>query len=79
MEHRILDLTSQRCPMALLLAKRAYHALMPAQSLQIRLSELGSLHDILRYFQSQAADVRLEQSSSLSILFVVKKEAPHHG
>jgi TusA-related sulfurtransferase len=79
MAHQTLDLTSKRCPLALLLAKRAYHALLPQQSLQIHLTDLGSLHDILRYFYTMNAVISVENSESQHTILAVKKAEPHHG
>ncbi len=79
MDHQTLDLTSQRCPFALLLAKRAYHALLPQQSLQIHLTDLGSLHDILRYFEAMKAVTSLKKADSQYTILAIKKADPHHG
>ncbi len=46
---QILDLKSERCPMALLLAKRATSHLLVNQCLEIHLTDKASLQDITRY------------------------------
>lgn len=49
MEPILLDLRQQRCPIALLLAKRATAALLHNQSLTILIADPASLHDIEQY------------------------------
>ncbi|WP_084722199.1 sulfurtransferase TusA family protein [Photobacterium aquae] len=48
----MLDLTKERCPMALLLAKRAAESLSPGDALAILIIDTGARQDIPRYFSS---------------------------
>ncbi|EEY98682.1 hypothetical protein VOA_002507 [Vibrio sp. RC586] len=53
MEPIILDLREQRCPLALLLAKRAAVALLPNEWLTILIADPASQRDIENYLASQ--------------------------
>lgn len=60
MESNILDLRQQRCPMALLLAKRRTNALFSDEKLQILIADSSSLSDISRYLQQQKFELCCE-------------------
>ncbi len=51
MEIQSLDLREQRCPMALLLAKRACALLGQGQQLALYVTDNGALKDIPRYLE----------------------------
>lgn len=56
MEPIILDLREQRCPMTLLLVKRAAAALSPGESLTILIADPASQRDIEKYIAQQPLD-----------------------
>lgn len=72
MEVVVLDLRSERCPMALLLAKRHVMALLPKQQSQILISDLSSLSDIEKFLHQQAFDVRRQEKGRDYCLHVTK-------
>ncbi|ACB55677.1 sulfurtransferase TusA family protein [Aliivibrio fischeri] len=73
METQSLDLTQHRCPMSLLLAKRASQALVTNEILQIKVVDKASLADMIAYFERQLFEVRLEHADAYSFLTVIKK------
>ncbi|GAB7218187.1 sulfurtransferase TusA family protein [Vibrio comitans] len=50
MSMKVIDLTDERCPMSLLLAKRASRDLKTSQSLTFLVVELSSVNDMQAYF-----------------------------
>ncbi|WP_052878919.1 sulfurtransferase TusA family protein [Vibrio coralliirubri] len=74
MTPNILDLRQERCPMALLLAKRHSVKLEVGQSLSIYVSDNSSMKDIVTYLSKQAYDVVIEVCSNYHHLLVTKKE-----
>lgn len=72
MEVTVLDLRTERCPMALLLAKRHAMALLPEQQSQILISDLSSLSDIENFLHRQAFDVRRQEKGRYYCLQVTK-------
>lgn len=56
MEPQLLDLREERCPRALLLAKRHVMTLSQDEVAKIYVIEHGSLKDIERYLQSSGYD-----------------------
>ncbi|MEZ9877075.1 sulfurtransferase TusA family protein [Vibrio breoganii] len=50
MSMKVIDLTDERCPMSLLLAKRASRDLKPSQTLTFLVMELSSVNDMQAYF-----------------------------
>lgn len=71
MTANILDLRSERCPMALLLAKRRSKILNCGESLTIYVSDQASMSDILRYLASQSLQVEVHHEPSFSVISVV--------
>ncbi|MEZ9014112.1 sulfurtransferase TusA family protein [Vibrio splendidus] len=74
MTPNILDLRQDRCPMALLLAKRHSVKLEVGQSLSIYVSDNSSMKDIVTFLSKQAYDVITEVCSNYYHLLVTKKE-----
>ncbi|CAV19472.1 sulfurtransferase TusA family protein [Vibrio sp. 10N.222.54.F12] len=74
MTPNILDLRQERCPMALLLAKRHSVKLEVGQSLSIYVSDNSSMKDIVTFLSKQAYDVIVEVCSNYHHLLVTKKE-----
>ncbi|PMH93219.1 oxidoreductase, partial [Vibrio splendidus] len=64
MTPNILDLRQERCPMALLLAKRHSVKLEVGQSLSIYVSDNSSMKDIVTFLSKQAYDVITEVCSN---------------
>ncbi|WP_087019435.1 sulfurtransferase TusA family protein [Thaumasiovibrio subtropicus] len=72
---QILDLKNERCPMALLLAKRAACQLSVHQRLDIHLTDTASLQDITRYLTQHHYSVSMEcESESVMRLRVIREE-----
>ena len=74
MTPNILDLRQERCPMALLLAKRHSVKLEVGQSLSIYVSDNSSMKDIVTFLSKQAYDVIAEVCSNYHHILVTKKE-----
>ncbi|MGR5347864.1 sulfurtransferase TusA family protein [Vibrio mediterranei] len=63
-----LDLVHERCPMSLLLVKRAFKQLTLNQLLSVSLADKSSVSDILQYLSKQNAQVdRLEERETTFI------------
>jgi TusA-related sulfurtransferase len=80
MESMLLDLREQRCPMALLLAKRhtaeAFHGeKQQYHKLDILVMDNSSKQDILKYLTSQGYMVDCQPTSDHYTLTVFKKES----
>ena len=75
MTPNILDLRQERCPMALLLAKRHSVKLEVGQSLSIYVSDNSSMKDIVTFLSKQAYVVMIEVCSNYHHLLVTKKES----
>ncbi|KQB09041.1 sulfurtransferase TusA family protein [Vibrio metoecus] len=73
MEPNILDLREQRCPLALLLAKRATAALLPNESLTILIADPASLRDIEQYMAQQPVQCQRTQKHDHCSLMVSKE------
>ncbi|PSW03994.1 sulfurtransferase TusA family protein [Photobacterium lipolyticum] len=73
MEIQSLDLTSERCPMALLLAKRVSKGLRFDQILQIHISDPGGRQDIPRYLLNHGFNVEVQADSYQKLVIVVTK------
>ena len=75
MERALLNLTTERCPMALLLAKRAVKSLAIGDTLEIHISDTGARQDIPRYLSNHGffIDVRLDSQQVLEII-VTKRQ-----
>ena len=79
MESMLLDLREQRCPTALLLAKRHAADVFQGEArhyhqLVIQVSDRSSKHDIVKYFRRQGYKVDCQASSEHFTLTVLNKE-----
>lgn len=70
-----LDLRSQHCPMALLLAKRQSAQLSNQETLTILSTDKASINDMIRYFSQSPFSVEVLSQSECSTLLVTKKES----
>ncbi len=80
MESMLLDLRDQRCPMALLLAKRHAAEVFQGetsqfQQLVIQVVDKSSKQDIVKYLQNQGYTVDCQSTSEHFILTVFNKES----
>ncbi|OAN18736.1 sirA-like family protein [Photobacterium jeanii] len=75
METQLLNLMTERCPMALLLAKRAANALSLGEKLEIHVADSAARQDIPRYLMTHgyAVDVHHDSAQSL-ILYVTRMQ-----
>ncbi|WP_330961921.1 sulfurtransferase TusA family protein [Photobacterium sp. 53610] len=73
MEIPKLDLTDARCPLALLIAKRACHGLGVGYSLDIHVCDTGARQDIPRYLRHQGFDVRVQSDDPQLLVITVTK------
>lgn len=73
MEITSLDLTSERCPMALLLAKRAAKGLSFDQGLQIHIADSGARQDIPRYLLNHGFNIEEQADSQQELVIIVTK------
>ncbi len=80
MESTLLDLREQRCPMALLLAKRHAEKIFRGDNTQyhklvIHVSDYSSKQDIVNYLNSQGYMVDCQPKSDYYTLTVCNKES----
>ncbi|MGF1695849.1 sulfurtransferase TusA family protein [Vibrio kyushuensis] len=68
---QLLDLRCERCPMALLLAKRFIAKLIDGEVAEIYVSDPNSQHDIERYLQMKSHLVTSEKINDYFCLKVV--------
>nr|WP_237156683.1 sulfurtransferase TusA family protein [Photobacterium leiognathi] len=73
MEILSLDLTTQRCPLALLLAKRACAKLLSEQQLELRISDSGARNDIPRYLLNHGYIIDTVVNDNTQLVMLVKK------
>ncbi|MFD2180316.1 sulfurtransferase TusA family protein [Veronia pacifica] len=73
MEIQSLDLRDQRCPMSLLMVKRASAMLEKGQKLEIMLSDKAAEADIQRYLLSNAFLVSKSTDAVATVLLVIKQ------
>ncbi|WP_233217817.1 MULTISPECIES: sulfurtransferase TusA family protein [unclassified Photobacterium] len=61
---------AERCPLALLLAKRACATLLPYQGLEIRISDSGARSDIPRFLHNNGyvTDILVDDNAQLIIM-----------
>ncbi|MDW6017784.1 sulfurtransferase TusA family protein [Vibrio plantisponsor] len=77
MEPNILDLRQQRCPMALLLAKRHTAQLEAGDSVTILISDSSSFKDIESYLLKQDYLCQSVKCDGYNSLIVVKETSLH--
>ncbi|QSX38770.1 sulfurtransferase TusA family protein [Shewanella sedimentimangrovi] len=68
-----IDLTAQRCPLALVKAKMALKPLAIGDSLQITLLDSGSRRDVPAYFQNQGHVLTILKDDEQSLSLIVTK------
>ena len=73
MEPNILDLRQERCPMALLLAKRHTKGLNPGDKVQILISDSSSMNDITRFLKKHLFQLNCEQMNGYYSMQVTKE------
>ncbi|WP_261815736.1 sulfurtransferase TusA family protein [Vibrio gallicus] len=73
MRSSVIDLTEHRCPMSLLLAKRASLELTVGESIKFMVTELSSIEDMIRYFSSNQWHTQLERTSDCYHLTIIKE------
>ncbi|WP_428771809.1 sulfurtransferase TusA family protein [Vibrio sp.] len=74
MEPYIVDLRAQRCPMALLLAKRHASEMTVGQSLTMLIQDISSANDIELYLSRHGFEVK-RQANAGHLSIAVTKEA----
>ncbi|WP_325891914.1 sulfurtransferase TusA family protein [Grimontia sp. NTOU-MAR1] len=72
MEIQSLDLREQRCPMALLLAKRACAALKQGQQIALYITDSGALKDIPRYLDKNGFEFESQLVQGATVINVTK-------
>lgn len=72
MEIQSLDLREQRCPMALLLAKRACASLKQGQQIALYITDSGALKDIPRYLENNGFVLERQPVQGVTVLNVTK-------
>lgn len=73
MEPNILDLREERCPMALLLAKRRAILLQEGESLSIQVSDTSSMQDIVSFLRLKQFDIESVAHRSFYTITVLKQ------
>jgi TusA-related sulfurtransferase len=73
MEPNILDLRQERCPMALLLAKRHTKGLNKGEQIQILVSDSSSMNDITCFLQQHLFQISCEQMDGYYSVQVTKE------
>lgn len=69
----VLDLTKERCPMSLLLAKRASLNITSGHDLKLLVSDKSSVEDMVRYFERHQWRTQLEHTSDCYQLTIIKE------
>ncbi|KLU99222.1 sulfurtransferase TusA family protein [Photobacterium aphoticum] len=69
----MLDLTAERCPMALLLAKRATHALERGEHMEIHMTDAGARQDIPRYLTRHGFEIKVQADTPQVLAIIVTK------
>lgn len=73
MEPNILDLRQERCPMALLIAKRHTKSLTGGEQVQILVSDASSMTDITQYLNRHLFHLSCEQIDGYYCMQVTKE------
>lgn len=73
MEVDCLDLRAERCPMALLLAKRQCLTLRSQQTLSILSKDRASVADMVRYFSQPPYSIDVQPHNDEWVLLVTKR------
>ncbi|KOO02118.1 sulfurtransferase TusA family protein [Vibrio nereis] len=73
MEPNILDLRQERCPLALLLAKRHTNGLKVGEQCDILVCDASSMGDIKKYLQKQMVKFTCEELEGYFCMHVTKE------
>jgi len=74
MEPNILDLRQERCPLALLLAKRHTTGLETGESCQILICDPSSMTDIKKFLQKQLFTFTCKEKDGYVCMHVTKEK-----
>lgn len=69
----MLNLTAERCPMALLLAKRAANDLEPGEQMVILITDTGARQDIPRYLSTHGFTIDVQVNNHHVLEIIVTK------
>ncbi|MCY9870955.1 sulfurtransferase TusA family protein [Vibrio barjaei] len=69
-----LDLVEERCPMSLLLVKRAFKQIEIGQLLSVRLVDKHSVSDVLQYLSIQNAAIHHRIEGEVSVINIRKQD-----
>lgn len=69
-----LDLVAERCPMSLLLVKRAFKQIEAGQLLSVRLVDKHSVSDVLQYLSIQNAKIHHRVEGEVSVINIRKQD-----
>lgn len=73
----LLDLRDYRCPLPLLMAKKALSQLAPEDSLQLLLASTADFQDLIEQAQSNGCRLQQKQQNATELQLVfVKNDAP---
>ncbi|MDD1792589.1 sulfurtransferase TusA family protein [Enterovibrio makurazakiensis] len=72
MEIQSLDLREHRCPMALLMAKRACATLGQGEQIALYVLDSGTVKDIPRYLNGNGFDFEQSVVSGATVFYVTK-------
>ncbi|MEC6825172.1 sulfurtransferase TusA family protein [Photobacterium piscicola] len=73
MEILTLDLMAHRCPLALLMVKRACCDLLSTQKLEIKVLADGTQMDIIRYLTNNGFILDIQAENTYQLVIIVKK------
>ncbi|MGK0250313.1 MAG: tRNA 2-thiouridine synthesizing protein A [Oleispira sp.] len=73
MDIQTLNLASERCPLALLLAKRASKNLRSNQSIEMIISDVGARRDISRYLLNNGFNVKVQADTPQELVIIATK------
>lgn len=73
MDIQTLNLASERCPLALLLAKRASKNLRSNQSIEMIISDVGARQDISRYLRNNGFNVKVQADTPQELVIIATK------
>ncbi|PMH41286.1 oxidoreductase [Vibrio sp. 10N.286.49.B3] len=69
---KVIDLRQERCPMALLLAKRHSVQLEPGECLYIHIVDVVSMQDIITFLRSNSFLVESQKHLDFYVLHIIK-------
>ncbi|WP_425244310.1 sulfurtransferase TusA family protein [Vibrio gelatinilyticus] len=74
MQTKYLDLLNQRCPMSLLLVKRACKSMASSDKLIVKLADSQSQQDILKFLHSKQYQIYCTQGADCSSITITKQD-----